>query len=84
MNQLFTVDFQNKQLIGSECVPRRDTWVCDCCTKRYTNVEGADDNIKRVELEKLVYTQAGKQGNKVLFRICEVCCNHLGNVFKGE
>lgn len=81
MNQLFTVDFQNKQLIESLCIPKRDTWKCDCCTKSFTNIEGSD-NIRRIELEKKVYTASGKNATNVVFKICETCCIELGNVFK--
>lgn len=81
MNQLFTVDFQNKTLIESECIPKRESWKCDCCTKSFTNTEGSD-NIRRIELEKKLYTASGKQASDVVFKICERCCIELGNVFK--
>lgn len=81
MNQLFTVDFTNKQLIESQCILKRESWKCDCCKKSFTNIEGSD-NIRRIELEKKVYTASGKQASNVVFKICEKCCSELGNVFK--
>lgn len=81
MTQIYAVDFKNKQLIESQCIPKRETWKCDCCTKSFTNIEGSD-NIRRVELEKKVYTASGKQASNVVFKICEKCCGELGNVFK--
>jgi hypothetical protein len=83
MNQLFTVDFKNKQLIESQCIPKRETWKCDCCGKSFTNIEGGD-NIRRVELEKKVYLPSGKSAGDVIFKICEKCCTQLGDVFKEE
>jgi hypothetical protein len=81
MTQIYAVDFQNKVLIESHCVPRRESWVCDCCKKKFVHIDGADNNTRRVELEKNIKTTSGKELT-VTLKVCENCCNQLGDVFK--
>ena len=84
MSQILTVDFTTKQLIGHECVPKREKWQCDVCTKVYTLIDGDPNNVKRIEFEKDVKTTSGKTSLKVGFKICEKCCHQIGDLFKGE
>ena len=84
MAQILTVDFTSKQLIHSHCIPKLEQWKCDVCTRTFVSTEGSDDNVKRVEFEKDVKTTSGKTSMKVGFRICEHCCNQIGDIFKGE
>lgn len=80
MTQIYAVDFQNKVLLEAHCVPRRESWKCDCCQKKFTHTEGDDNNTRRVELEKNTKTTSGKDLT-VTLKVCENCCIQLGQLF---
>lgn len=80
MTQIIAVDFQNKKVIDSQCVPKRSNWKCTCCNKVYTNVDGDDKNVRRIELEH----NTKIKGNDIVItvKLCENCCNQLGDIFE--
>jgi hypothetical protein len=77
---LIAVDFNSKRVIESECLPKRETWKCDCCNKHFTNVEGANNNVGRIVLTKEVQSRTGKSLGDVSFNVCQKCCKEIGEV----
>jgi hypothetical protein len=80
---IITVDFRGtRKVIGHECIPKRTAWNCDVCGKEYINIEGAEDNIRRIDIDKDVMSATGKKQLTTTIKVCENCCIQIGNVFK--
>jgi hypothetical protein len=80
---IIAVDFRGtRKVIDSQCIPKRTAWNCDVCGKEYVNVEGAEDNIRRIDIDKDVMSATGKKQLTTTIKVCEHCCYQIGNVFK--
>lgn len=82
MMTVISVDFKNRKVVESQCVPRRETWSCDCCGKSFTRIENASNNMHSIVLSKDTTTPTGKSAGKVNFRICRSCCEEIGKAFE--